>query len=134
MASEIKLTTALRNSMLDLIVTEIGASGLLRIYDGTKPAGPATAITTQVLLAELPLSATAGTVSGGVLTFSAITNDAAANAGGTASWYRVTTSAGVGVVDGTVGTSASDLNLNTTSIVLGGPVQVSALSYTAPGG
>lgn len=134
MASEIKIAESVRDDMLDQIVTAIGASGLLRIYDGAKPAGPGTAVTTQTLLAELALSATAGTVSAGVLTFGAITTDSSANASGTASWYRVTTSAGVGVVDGTVGTAAADLILNTTSIVSGGPVAVSSFTYTAPGG
>ena len=134
MASEIKLTTAVRDDMLDLIVTAIGASGLLRIYDGTKPAGPGTAISTQTLLAELALSATAGTVSAGVLTFGTITTDSSANASGTASWFRVTTSAGTAVLDGTVSTSGADLNLNTLSIVSGGPVAVSSLTITAPGG
>lgn len=134
MPSEIKLTSAIRDDMLDLIVTAIGTSGKLKIYDGTKPAGPGTAVTTQTLLAELALSATAGTVSGGVLTYNAITTDASANASGTASWFRITTSADVAVYDGTVGTSGSDLNLNTTSIVSGGPVSVTSLTLTAPGG
>lgn len=134
MASEIKLATSVRNNMLDQIVSAIGANGLLRIYDGAKPAGPGTAVTSQVLLAELALSATAGTVSSGVLSFGAITTDASANATGSASWYRVATAGGAGVVDGTVGTSASDLIMNTTAIVAGGPVAVTAFTYTAPGG
>lgn len=134
MASEIKIAVATRNLMLDQIVSQIGTSGLLRIYDGTKPAGPGTAVSTQVLLAELALSATAGTVSAGVLTFGAITQDSSANATGTAAWYRVTTSGGTGVVDGTVSTASADLNLNTVSIVSGGPVSVSSFTYTAPGG
>lgn len=130
----VKLTTAVRDDMLDLIVTAIGSNGLLRIYDGSQPAGPGTAVSGQNLLAELALSATAGTVSGGVLTFGTITQDSSANATGTATWYRVTTSGGVAVVDGSVGTSGADLNLNTTSIVTGGPVAVSSFTYTAPGG
>lgn len=130
----VKLTTAVRDDMLDLIVAAIGSNGLLRIYDGSQPAGPGTAVTSQTLLAELALSATAGTVSSGVLTFGTITQDSSANATGTATWYRVTTSGGTGVVDGSVGTSGADLNLNTTSIVTGGPVAVSSFTYTAPGG
>lgn len=135
MASNIKLSTAVRNAMLDEITAAIGSNGLLRIYDGSQPAGPGTAVSTQTLLAELALSATAAAAaSSGVLTFNSISNDSSANATGTASWYRVTTSGGTGVIDGTVGTSGSDLNLNTTSIVSGGPVAVSSFTYTAPGG
>lgn len=134
MASEIKIATTTRNNMLDEIVSDIGTSGFLDIYDGTKPAGPGTAVTSQNLLAHLALSATAGTVSNGVLTFNSISNDSSADDTGTASWYRVTKSDGTAIIDGTVGTSGADLNLNTTSIVAGGPVAVSSFTYTAPGG
>lgn len=120
-------STTLRDSRLDAIVTAIGASGLVRIYDGSRPATGGAATT---LLAELPLSATAGTVSGQVLTMSAITTDSSANATGTASWFRVTTSGGTPVIDGNVGTSGSDLNLNTTSIVVAGSVAISSFTIT----
>lgn len=120
-------STTLRDSRLDAIVTAIGASGLVRIYDGSRPATGGAATT---LLAELPLSATAGTVSGQVLTMSAITTDSSANATGTASWFRVTTSGGTPVIDGNVGTSGSDLNLNTTSIVIAGSVAISSFTIT----
>lgn len=114
--------------MLDAITTAIGASGKLRIYDGTRPASGGAATT---LLAELPLSATsAPAASGGVLTFNAITNDSSADATGTATWFRVTTSGGTFVIDGNVGTSGADLNLNTVSIVAGGPVAVSSFVIT----
>lgn len=135
MASNLKVAVATRNGMVDKITTDVGSNGLLRIYSGTQPAGPGTAITTQTLLAELACSATfAAAASGGVLTASAISSDSAANASGTATWYRLCTSGGTGVVDGTVGTTSSDLVLNTTSIVSGGPVAVTSFTYTAPGG
>jgi len=121
------LVTTLRTNRADEIVTQIGTSGLLRIYDGTQPATGGTATT---LLAELPLSATAATTSSGVITFNAITTDASANATGTATWFRVTTSGGTAVVDGTVGTSGADLNLSTTSIVATGSVAVTSLVWT----
>jgi hypothetical protein len=38
--------------------------------------------------------------------------------------------AGNVIFDGTVGTSSADLNLNTTSIVIGAAVSVTALTYT----
>lgn len=122
-------STTTRDAWLNAIVTAIGTSGKVRIYSGTRPATGGTATT---LLAELPLSATAGTVSGQVLTFSAITNDSSADATGTASWFRVLTSANVAVIDGDVGTSGSDLNLNTVSVVSGGPVAISSFTITAP--
>ena len=106
-------------------------SGWLRIYDGTQPVTADTAIGAQVLLAELRLGATAfGAASNGVATANAITSDAAANATGTATWFRVVTSGGTFVIDGDVGTSGSDLNLITTSITSGQPVAITSWTIT----
>jgi hypothetical protein len=127
----ISYATTTINNQLDEITADIGASGLLRIYDGTRATDPDTAIGAQNLLAELPLSATAApAASGGVLTFSTITDDTNANATGTASWFRVTTSGGTGIIDGDVGTSGSDLNLNSVSITAGGTVSVTSFVIT----
>lgn len=121
-------STTLRNARQDAITTALGTSGLFRIYDGSRPASGGAATT---LLAELALSATAaGAASGGVLTFSSITQDASANATGTATWFRMVTSGGTFVVDGNVGTSGSDLNLTTTSIVATQPVSISSCVIT----
>lgn len=121
-------STTLRNARQDAITTAIGTSGLFRIYDGTRPASGGTATT---LLAELPLSATAAAASSsGVLTFNAITTDASANASGTATWFRMVTSGGTFVIDGNVGTSGSDLNLTSTTIVSTQPVSISSCVIT----
>lgn len=121
-------SSTVRNAMLDAITSAIGASGLLRIYDGARPASGGSATTK---LAELALSATSAPgASVGVLTFSAISNDTSADASGTATWFRVTTSGGTFVIDGNVGTSGSDLNLTTTTIVATQPVSVSSFVIT----
>jgi len=119
----------LRNARADAITTFVGASGKFRIYSGTRPATGGTA-TTQ--LAELTLNATfASAASGGVLTLNAITQDSAADATGTASWFRLLKSDGTTIVmDGDVGTSGSDLNLTTTSITVGQPVSVTSFVLT----
>ena len=122
-------TATIRDDMLDIITTAVGASGLLRIYDGSRPASMGAATT---LLAELTCNATfAGAASSGVLTLNAITSDTSANATGTATWFRITTSGGTARIDGNVGTSGSDLNLNTTSIVSGATVAVTSFTITA---
>ena len=127
----IALATGIRNAMGDAITTGMGASAKFRIYSGTRPASMGTATT---LLAELACSATfAPASSGGVLTVNAITNDSSADATGTASWFRGLTSGNTPEIDGDVGTSGSDLNLNTTSIVSGGPVAISSMVLTMPG-
>lgn len=121
-------SVAIRNAMLDAITTAVGGSGLLRIYDGTRPATGGAATT---LLAELTLNATfAPGAASGVLTLNAITQDSSANATGTATWFRLTTSGGTACVDGNVGTSGSDLNLSTTSIVATQPVSVTSFVIT----
>lgn len=119
---------AVRDARNDAITAQIGTSGLLRIYDGSRPATGGTATT---LLAELALSATAAPgSSSGVLTFNSITQDSSANATGTATWHRFATSGGVAKIDGNCGTSGSDLNFNTTSIVAGAAVAVNSYTIT----
>jgi hypothetical protein len=125
-------TTTLRNNQLDQITSAVGASGLLRIYDSTVPANVGTALGAQVKLAELTCNSTfAAAASGGVLTLNAITSDTSADATGTATFFRLTTSGGTAVIQGTVGTSGSDLNLNSTSIQSGATVSVSSFTITA---
>jgi hypothetical protein len=123
-------TTVRNNRMVqvrDAIDGGAGA-GLMRIYDGTRPASCGTATT---LLAELTHSdPCAGAPSGGALTFSAITADASANATGTATWYRDVDSTGTCCVDGNVGTAGAELNLNSTSIATGQNVACTSKVYT----
>lgn len=122
----------LKNARLDEITAAIGTSGLLRIYSGTRPATPDAALSGNTLLAELALSSTfAAAASGGVLTANSISNDSSADATGTASWFTLCTSGGTRQVDGSVGTSGQDLNLNTVSIVAAAQVSVSSLTITA---
>ena len=116
---------ATRNARLDAITTSAGASALLRIYDGARPATAGAATT---LLAELVCNAVfAPAAAAGVLTANAIAQDASANATGTASWFRIVKADGTTfVMDGSVGVSGSDLNLTTTSIVITQPVSVTS--------
>jgi len=123
---------ALRNSRLDEVTTLIdggAGAGLLRIYDGTRPATGGTATT---LLAELTMSDPSfPAASSGAMTANAISDDTSADAAGTATWFRLTDSTGAAVVDGDVGTSGSDLNLNTTTFSVGLNVSVTSLVLTA---
>jgi hypothetical protein len=128
----LQVTTALRDGWLDDIVAAVGTSGLIRVYTGALPANVAAAAS-GTLLGTLTCSATLGTVSGGVLTFSAVTQDSSADATGTAGYFRLTTSGGTAVAQGDVGTSGADMNLNTVSIVAGGPISVTSATITAPG-
>ncbi len=106
-------------------------SGKLRIYDGAQPATADTAISTQVLLAELTFGNPAfGAPASGLITANAITAATAA-ATGTAAWFRTVKSDNTPVLDGSVGTSGCDLNLSSVAIQQGGNVSVTSFTYTA---
>jgi hypothetical protein len=119
----------LRSAKQDAITTFAGNAALLRIYDGTRPATGGAATT---LLAELTCGTPfAAGASSGVLTLGAITQDSSANATGTATWFRIVKADGTThVMDGNVGTSGSDLNLTTTSIVATQPVSITSFVLT----
>lgn len=128
------ITTANRNRAADA-VTARANNGSLRIYDGTPPADANAALSGNTLLASLPMSATAFAAAvSGVATANAITADSSADASGTATFFRVLETDGTTVVfQGTVGVSGAELNLNSVSIVAGGNVSVTSLTYTQAG-
>lgn len=116
-------TTAVKNARLDAVVSQIGSTGVLEI--GTTSMG--------TVLATIALNSTAGTSSGGVLTFSGFPkSDTSADATGTAAAARIrTASGGTDIVTGlTVGTSGSDINLDSTSITAGQTVTITSATIT----
>lgn len=127
----LSLAVARRNEMLDALTNNCN-SGKLRIYSGSVPATADAALSGNTLLAELTMNATAfGAASGGVLTANAITQDSSADATGTASFFRIYESDGTTVVlQGTVGTSGTDMIVATTSFVAAAIVTVSSLTIT----
>jgi hypothetical protein len=119
--------TSLRNTRMDDISAAVGSAGLIRFYDGTRPATGGAATT---LLATLSWAAAmAAAAAGGVLTANAVVG-ANAGATGTTTWARVTTSGGTAVADMNVGTSGSDINMTTTAFVNGQPVAISSFVLT----
>jgi len=127
----LSFSTTLRNNRLDQITSAVGGSGSLRIYSGTAPANVGAALSGNTLLAELALNSTfAPAASGGTLSLNQITQDTSANATGEASFFRLLTSGGTAIVQGTVGTSGADLNLNSVSISSGAAVSVTAFTIT----
>lgn len=124
--------TTLRTARASQIVAAIDAgagAGKLRLYNGTRPATGG-AVTT--LLAELTFSDPCGTVTNGVLTFSAITSDAMADNTGTATWFRIVDSTGAFVLDGTITVTGGggDITMTSTSIQAGVTVDGTSLVFT----
>lgn len=121
-------STTLRNAKLDANTTAVGNAGKLQIYDGTKPAAGGAATTK---LAEFTLgtpfapSASSGSQS------PTLPSSTTGLASGTATWFRVTTSGGTWVMDGTAGTSGTELLLNTATISSGLNVSVTGWTITA---
>lgn len=127
----VRFATALKEKVLAPVATAIDAgpgAGTIKIYTGTMPADCATAITTQTLLGTLTFSDPCGTIATGSLTMSAITQDSSADATGTAAWARIQDSTGVVVMDLNVTTTGGGgaITLNTTNIVIGGPILITS--------
>lgn len=125
------LGNSAKNAMLNALRALIDAgsgAGTIKIYTAPKPSNGA-AVTSQTLLAELTFSdPSAPTAAGGVLTFDPITGDSSANASGTATWARISDSAGNFVADLDVSDTlgSGELKLTTTTIVAGGTVNVTS--------
>jgi len=124
------LTIARRNAMLDSL-TASHANGYLRIYAGSLPANADAALGGATLLVEFRFQATAfPAASGGVLTANAI-SQVNATATGTAAFYRSFASDGTTVLgQGAVGTSGTEVVINSTAIVAAGPSVISSYSVS----
>ena len=116
---------ALKNTRLTSVVTAIdaGATG------GTLQIGTAGFAT---VLADIVLADPSGTVAAGVLTLSGMPrSDTSANATGTAAEARIRDSNGADVVTGlTVGTTGTNIVLNTVSIVAAAVVEITSGTIT----
>lgn len=116
--------TAHRNATLQLLVTAAGSNANIRLYSGTRPPNGGALTGGNTLLAELVGGSTFATVSNGVLTANAITQDNAGNANGTPTFARITTSGGAWVMD--IPTPGFP------TITVGVPVQITALTIADP--
>ena len=129
-----------RDAAMSDIVSKLGSSGntILKIFAGTPPSNCAN---TQegTLLANINCAVIFGNVttnSGSVTANTFVPLSNLAITGGTASYFRlypsVPTTANA-VVQGTVGTSGADLNLNTTTITAAQAVTITSFVLTATG-
>ena len=125
----ISIAVNTRNAQLNTYGANFN-SGTLVIYSGGVPATADTALSGNTVLVTLPFSSAAfAAASGGSMTANSITQTNAA-ASGTAAFYRVFNSSSVCIEQGMVATSGADLNMNTTAIVAGGPVQITSFIRT----
>ena len=140
MANAFRLSNRMAKALADAFTAtaDLGSAVLIRIYSGTQPTDPDTALSGNTLLAELTMSATsfgaaADANPGGRITANAITSDSSADATGTATFFRmIDQNAGNVLCDGSVGTSGCDINFNTTAFTAGSTVAISSLTVTMP--
>lgn len=135
MANAITHTTAVRTVLADAVVGSAGAlgtGGKIVIYDGTPPANAQASLSSNVAGATIT-GVDFGAASAGVSTVSASVADGSAVGVTTATFFRLTTSANTVILQGTVGTTGCDLNLNSVTIAAGANVSLNAGgTYTAP--
>lgn len=139
----IRIPTAVATAMVDLVVDRIDAdagAGTLKIYSGTVPADgdttPAGTLLATVALADPAFGAASSidaTVSRAVMTDPAAVN---ASATGTAGCYIVEDQSGDNVWSGDVTATGAggSLQLSTTALVSGSPVDITAFNYNQPTG
>jgi len=126
-----RLSQAACDAALDASLA-LANGGKITIYDGAQPESPDAPVTTQNELVTLGLeSPAAEPTAGGTATMNAVTQGTAA-ATGTASWFRVYSSAGAPVWDGSVGDGAADLNFPSTAFVAGSQYGISGWTVSRP--
>lgn len=134
----LRFVTTLRSAIANLIISACDAGGgacYIEFYTGAIPTNLGDALTTQVKLGTLVCSDPSASQDSGLITFAAITQDSAADAGGTAAWVYIKDSTGAIVAAGDVTDAAGTgfVKLNTTTIVAGGPIAMSSLTITVGG-
>ena len=125
----ISYSIAERNNRLTQILNVIdggAGDGILTIYNGVRPATGGAATTA---LATFTLPKPSGTIASGVYTFNAITAVTIGTTG-TATWARLTDSAGTFAADVNVGTSGSDINFNSTAFSAGAQASITSMTIT----
>jgi len=127
----VQLSVAARNARLDSIETTIGTSAVMKIFSGSPPANCAAADTGTVLATLNLPSDWMAAASGGSKTLSGTWQDLSADNTGTAGHFRVYDN-GVTTchIQGTVGTSGTDMTVNSTSFTAGQSFTVNTFTLT----
>lgn len=120
-----------KNAALDAVTANVTAGSYVQLYAGTVPGTCADTPSSPTVLVALPFEDTPcfQGATGGSATAGAITQTNAA-ADGIATFYRISTGATAGATvlfQGTVGTTGTNLILNTTSLVTGYPCAITSL-------
>ena len=129
-----KISVLAANAALDgmRVLIDAGGHGNLYIRTGSAPTNTTDA-DSGTLLSTLAMNATAfAAASSNTTTANSISNDTNIAATGTAAHFRIKSGAGTVIIQGTVGTSGSDINFNSVSFVAGGTASISSMVITQP--
>jgi hypothetical protein len=128
----LQYSVTVRNAKLDAVETAIGASAVLKIRSGSAPANCAAADAGTVLATINLPSDWMDAATGGTKSKAGTWTDASADATGTAGHFRLYASDGTTChAQGTVGTSATDMIVDSTSFTSGQSFTVTAFTLTA---
>lgn len=127
----VQLSTSVRNARLDQIESVTGASAILKIRSGAAPANCGAADSGTVLATvNLPADWMAAAAAGSKA-MSGTWQDASADATGTAAHFRIYDSAGTTChIQGTVGTSGTDMIVDNASFNVGQSFTVNSFTLT----
>jgi hypothetical protein len=123
-----------RTNAMTQLITDIGATCVIKIWTGSIPTNCATP-DTGTLLVTFAGGSPFGTAATGVLTVNSVANATAVDSG-TAGYFRIYPSAATStnaVMQGTCGTSGTDMILTTGTINIGNTIQFTSMSITAFG-
>jgi hypothetical protein len=130
-ASKLNYSQACEQAQLNATTTTVGNAGLLYIYSGAQPSGPAGADGTLVagpFTMGTPFAPGASAALPSVLSPTLPANvNAAASVQPT--WWRIKTSGAVAVLDGSAGVSAADMTIGTPTS--GQPVAITGFTITS---
>lgn len=133
----IKLSTSVRNAMLEAIEATIGASAKIKLRSGAAPAGLGDADTGDVLATiDLP-SDWMQDASSGQKVMEGTWEDVSADATGSAGHFRVYESDGITPhMQGSITATGAggDMQLDNTSLAVGQQVTITSFTWTAPNG
>ncbi len=129
-AAAAALDTAATAAVDDAFATALGTNAVVEIRTGAAP-GPGNAASGTLLASATIAAWTAGTPAAGQVTGSNPSSVTAVGTG-TAAHFRIKTSGGTAIIEGTVGTASADLILDNVAIVTGGAVDLGAPVLTVP--
>lgn len=131
----IQFSVAIRNAMADQVEGVIGASAVLRMRTGAKPADCAAADSGTVLATMTLPASWLNAAAAGVVTISGLWQDLLADAAGTIGHFRIYDS--TGTVCGCQGSvtitgGGGDMTVDNPVLAVGQPITVTLFTLTAP--